>query len=62
MKCVRCPRIGTVLVYQVDTGNMQGLDSGPRTGDIYACDEHAVEIGREPGAWPWLAALTEGAR
>ena len=37
-------------------------DAGPRTGDLYACNQHAEEIGREPGAWPWLTPQKEAAR
>jgi hypothetical protein len=54
VKCIRCPLTGTVLVHQVDAGNMQGDNPGPRTGNVYACVPHAADIGSEPGAWPWL--------
>lgn len=62
MKCIRCDEPGTVRVYQVDVGSMTGDRPGPRTSDVLACDVHAAEIAREPGAPPWLADLVEGAR
>ncbi|WP_258396126.1 hypothetical protein [Streptomyces sp. Amel2xB2] len=40
---------------------MTGDQAGPRGGVIVACDMHAAEIGREPGAWPWLAEQPSGA-
>jgi hypothetical protein len=62
VKCVRCPAPGVVLVHRVDAGRADGPDAGPRTGDVYACNRHAEEIGREPGAWPWLAPHKETVR
>ncbi|OEU90477.1 hypothetical protein DB35_04555 [Streptomyces abyssalis] len=62
MKCIRCEARGVVLVHQVDAGNMQGINPGPRTGDVYACRPHAREIAALPGSWPWLAAETRAKR
>ncbi|GGO45807.1 hypothetical protein GCM10012287_14600 [Streptomyces daqingensis] len=56
MKCIRCDARGVVLVHQVDAGNMQGPNAGPRTGNVYACRPHAREIAALPGSWPWLAS------
>ncbi|RAJ70322.1 hypothetical protein K378_01487 [Streptomyces sp. Amel2xB2] len=61
MKCIRCTEPGTVPVHEVETGSMTGDQAGPRGGVIVACDMHAAEIGREPGAWPWLAEQPSGA-
>jgi len=49
--CVRCPAPGTVVVFETSGGSLHGPSgapgSGPLTGRLYACAEHAEAIDRE---------------